>query len=247
MYYEARSVASITTPPPTGSYSLALSTPSISNSSCLANSPQKAAWSCDLVPTSTLNISIGAFQGTQLGAVIQPLSSKNSTLQYGAQISDINLPYTQFLSVGDTEHLDLGPAWYFQDTYDKIVLLPEAYFQNNSSDSSGSPEAGDKPWLCTFNSTVGQGFLYVDQEWSITPNSSSSGTDALEQFPLLVKFEERRDLKHGPKDSCQQYQVLDNGSMQWVSDSYGKPIVVELDEDDGTDDGCRCVWMSEDS
>lgn len=245
MYYEARAIGSITTPPPTGSYSLTFKTPEVSNSSCLTDSSQKAAWSCDLVPTSTFNISVGAFQGTQLGAVIQPLKSKNATLQYGAQTLDIEIRYTQFLSVEDTEHPDLGPAWFFQDTYDKVVLLPETSFQDNTEESDGAPKAGDKPWLCTLNSTIVQGFLYVDQERQTTANSSSSVTDALEQFPLLVKFEERRDAKYGPKGSCQQYQVLDDGSMQWVSDSYGKPNVVELDEDDGVDEGCRCVWMSE--
>lgn len=87
--------------------------------------------------------------------------------------------------------------------------------------------------------------------------------NSLQVFPYIVKLEERR-LPNNPQNPyCQQYQVLDSWSANWVADNNGNPIIVELNEQDpsfgayesaGMADttkrkrtvpgGCHCQWMS---
>jgi len=83
------------------------------------------------------------------------------------------------------------------------------------------------------------------------------GDDAdskLALYPYVVKIEERRLTGNTVQPYCQQYQILDDGSYNWVAQSDGStPIIVYLDESDpspsayknnGAPDGCHCQWMS---
>ncbi|CAK1360124.1 hypothetical protein CB0940_06226 [Cercospora beticola] len=382
--YDASLIASPTSgAPPTGTYALTLGAPQETQSDCLSNKGQRVAWDCDLAPNSALAMVVRPSpQG--LGAVLQ-YASYDSAIAYGAQLSYMNTSFAQFLTVQDQDDKQNGPAFYFQQFYDKVVVVPEAALTTSSGSKRRMkrgwyspgwklPEAwasrkqlatpGEKPWFCVWNETLLEGFIYVTESLttststiptstsstksstsppsapaSITPPPTTSDTGSydgrppftgyppgdqiitktisapmttatytgpaskfdgwtnsimddakrrlfqasadphmrrgdddyvgqdfwstLEVFPFLVKLEERR-VGGAPSPYCQQYQILDDGRANWVSDpDSGKPIVIQLDEDDpeygkseitsknrammfprGVPNACHCQWMS---
>ena len=113
-------------------------------------------------------------------------------LPYGAQPPVLNKAHVLGL-VTDSQNPDRGPAWFFQMPYNKIVVVPGGALTAPSSYSkrqynSHSPETeafmgrkgvaqlGDKPWLCYWNGTLLETFIYVNQtsSWGRSSSSSSS-------------------------------------------------------------------------
>lgn len=83
---------------------------------------------------------------------------------------------------------------------------------------------------------------------------------ALQLYPYVIKLEERR-IPGAPQPYCQQYQMLDDGSVGALDNgSSGEPIIVQLSESDpglaayssaglkqrSTEvaGGCHCQWFS---
>ena len=79
-------------------------------------------------------------------------------------------------------------------------------------------------------------------------------------FPYLVKIEERR-TNGAPQPYCQQYQLLNDGTWNWIPDPNddSRPITIQLEEDvpsyqswsseqwkrkRAPDGACHCQWMS---
>ena len=380
--YDASIIATPTSgAPPTGTFALQLGAPQETQSDCLQDKSQQIAWDCNLSPNSALGMIVGQPPNTQGSGAVLQYASYQDTIAYGAQLSYMNTTFAQFLTVQDQDDKQNGPAFYFQQFYDKIVVVPEAALSTGNSKnrrrgwySNGwsVPEAwharkqlaavpGEKPWLCVWNDTLIEGFIYVTETLTttasttqptnssmpatsspssagtitatVTPTPTSTGaansynpsgppgaqvitktisnawttatytgpvaaftpwslsvTDqakrvayaglgshqkrdddgdydddnpldywsTLAKFPFLVKLEERR-VENSPQPYCQQYQVLDNGQANWLPDENGKPIVIDLDEQDpdyqGGDNGskmrkrgvpnaCHCQWMS---
>ncbi|EME76889.1 uncharacterized protein MYCFIDRAFT_217131 [Pseudocercospora fijiensis CIRAD86] len=192
--YDASLIASPTSgAPPTGTFGLTLGAPQETQHDCLPHHNQQPAWSCDLSPNSALGIVIGLPQdGPDLGAQVFD-ASYDKTIAYGAQLSSMNTSFSKFLTVQDNDAPANGPAFYFQQFYNKVVVVPENLIalDNDKKSKRGwfvpppnwavpkefrarkqlaSP--GEKPWFCVWNGTFLEGFIYVTQTY--TPPASTT-------------------------------------------------------------------------
>ena len=127
----------------------------------------------------------------------------SAPIHYGPQPPGLNSPSSLFL-MWDKSDLGRGPAFFFEQQYDKIVIVEENVFSAGNSkrrlDEDGLYEswarveerewprenvinAGDKPWYCVWNNTVLEGFIYLEQNTtaantSLTPAPSSASAPA---------------------------------------------------------------------
>lgn len=206
-YYDASPIASPTSgAPPTGTFALTLGQPQETQCDCLTNNVQKPAWDCNLAPNSLLGIQVTPPNGNQgMGARIFDASFDNS-IAYGAQINYMNSSFAQFLTVQDNDDKAKGPAFYFQKTYDKVVVLPESAIPRPSkrdipSLSSGwqlSDEwqqrkqvanPGDRPWFCFWNATLLEGFIYITENAhkpTTSSSKSSTSTSSILSTPTVA-------------------------------------------------------------
>lgn len=187
---------------------------------------------------------------------LKAINSLESQFLWGTQPP--NVYGETLLLVNDTLEPRRGPAWWLQVTYDKIVVVDEDKFSAKSkrwgnldgpvvdhgviraNSASIGAKNGDKPWICTWPDTLLEVFIYPIQNTSSPshPNSTTSSvsnpfpTDGLHFYPKQVKFLESRVVDETSKAYCRQVQIFNNGqSMKNVTDSFGNPIVVEIDED----------------
>ncbi|KAI5356926.1 hypothetical protein Slin15195_G090250 [Septoria linicola] len=197
--YDASLIASPTSgAPPTGTFALTLGAPEETQSDCLSNKGQQVAWDCDLAPNSALAMVVGQPPSAPgLGAVLQ-YASYDQAIAYGAQLNNMNTTFAQFLTVQDQDDKQNGPAFYFQQFYDKVVVVPETAIQtgNNKRMSRRGwyspgwrvPDAwtrrkqlanpGEKPWFCVWNETLLEGFIYVTESITTTTTTSSTKTSS---------------------------------------------------------------------
>lgn len=404
--YDASLIASPTMAPPTGTYALTLSAPEETRAHCLVNQSQSEAWNCDLGGNPALAISVGVPTGPKptSGAYLFYASS-DTEICYGTQYQFMATDFSPFLTVQDNDDPENGPAFYFEQTYDKVVVLPESAFAVPTPSPSGSkakrqgwdlPEGwgqqqnfvnpGEKPWFCVWNNTFLEAFIYVQEPiassftaaastlspTSVSANSSvptanasqssvlvsgaspptspttptstpppqttsfpltgsataivlsnptttttltqtssfptwydhlpshrhyddddddddDDDTDSanyptrrrrtqprqvhddmfsqLPMYPYVIKLEERRLAGNQVQPYCQQYQILENGHYNYVTDINNNPIIIDLEEQDpsyaayqsagtaGTEpgskrkrqnvpNGCHCQWTS---
>lgn len=196
--YDASAIATPTAgaSPPTGTFALPLSTPQETRGSCLTQSGQQAAWTCNLAgePAEAITVSVNPSNSSQVGASIF-YASNDQQICYGSQTSFMSTTFSPFITVSDVDAPSSGPAYYFQDFYDKVVVVPESALAMPSSSSSKAKrqsfqldqgwlqqkqvvEPGQKPWFCVWNNTFVEGFIYVQEPIvsSNTPTASSTGT-----------------------------------------------------------------------
>jgi len=172
---------------PTGTYQLPITTPSLTPTGCLANPAQSAAWSCSIAAALPYQMAIydipGQVDTADSEIVLQYGNNSNGLgfLPYGAQPPILNQARVLKL-VNDTESPERGPAWFFETTYNKLVILPENALsastskrdsmeaRNHDDDTvsdfmnrKGVVQAGDKPWFCYWNGTLLEAFIYVNQ------------------------------------------------------------------------------------
>ncbi|KAK5137505.1 hypothetical protein LTR08_008483 [Meristemomyces frigidus] len=371
--YDASSIATPASgSPATGTYALALSTPQETQVACLPVQAQQPAWSCDIGGLPAAAISVGTPPGSNQSGAFIFYGADEDTISYGTQASFMQTSFAPFMTVQDNEDLESGPAYYFQQTYDKLVVLPESALSASPSNKNKrqgiqldpgwlqqkqTAQPGDKPWFCVWNNTFLEAFIYVQQpvapstnstsavvlptvslndssqtwgsssppltsttqpppvsptQFTTTPPTMTSSTgpstgpasafsawsahveqsgqggsdddddtsghsgkkrqdadelyDTLAVYPYVVKLEERRLAGNPVAPYCQQYQVLDNGGYNWIPDSNGKPVIIELNEQDPSyaayesagiagsskklkekrvvAGGCHCQWMS---
>jgi len=368
--YDASAIATpVTATPPTGTYVISLSTPQETQAACLVESNQAAAWSCDLAggPGEAIAVSIPP-DTSQLGAFIF-YASDNHQICYGTQMSFMETTFAPFITVQDNDDPQSGPAYYFSQFYDKLVVVPENALSTPSSSKSKRQihldgnwlqqkqvaQAGDRPWFCIWNNTFVEGFIFVERHvvetvaitattpkptanlststsssappaatansagptssvsyltttvtvasatvtyngpasaypgWAAEQQASHSSAvpnkngdmaktwgrkgkrqnmnglyESLQLYPYVVKIEERRLPGNTVSPYCQQYQILNDGSYNWVPDANGNPIIINLSEQDpgygayqsagiaGTKKekrqdvvgGCHCQWSS---
>jgi hypothetical protein len=201
---EASMIAAPTVSPPSGTYALSLSTPTNVASNCMINQGFGAAWDCDLVGSPALAISVGvpAAPRPTEGAFFFYASS-DPGWQYGAQYKYMDTDFSTYQPVQESGEEDKGPAYYFGQTYDKIVLLPETAFPKPSGGSSRNKRDfqlpngwnkqrqainhGEKPWMCIWNNTLIEGWIYVEQNitssFPITTSSSLLSTPTANSTP----------------------------------------------------------------
>lgn len=168
---------------PTGTYGLPISAPSAVQNSCLFNTEQSAAWSCQ-IPLSPYTIVV-----TDIESEANTLANNQVSLGLGSNTFGQYYAYgtqppvlngSQVLNlVTDSQDPGRGPAWFFQLPYDKVVILPQAALaaplDNVKRDFDGRDEGriaheflrknvaqpGDRPWFCFWNGTLLEGFIYV--------------------------------------------------------------------------------------
>lgn len=193
---EARRIATPTVSAPTGTYALSLSTPTNVQSGCLSDPNYNQAWDCDLSGTPALAISVGvpAAPRPTVGAFFF-YASTNDAMDYGAQYRFMDTDFAPFEALQESGDEDQGPAFYFSQKYDKIVVLPETAF---GPAPTGSPSRvkraeyqlppgwnrqkqtinkGERPWMCVWNDTLIEGWIYVEkpvvEDFPVTTTSSS--------------------------------------------------------------------------
>ncbi|RMY48484.1 hypothetical protein D0865_08060 [Hortaea werneckii] len=196
-FYDASVIASPTSlAPPTGTFALSLSTPQETQAQCLPQPVQQPAWSCDLGGPPATAFIVETPEGSNKTGAAVFFASEDESVCYGAQGSSLQTNFAPFITVQDSDSPNAGPAFYFQQFYDKLVVLPEDTWDasNLPTTSSSSKkakrqfpqidpdflrsrqvaQAGDKPWFCVWNKTFIEGFVYVQQPVATSYSLSSS-------------------------------------------------------------------------
>ncbi|KAK9424221.1 hypothetical protein SUNI508_03709 [Seiridium unicorne] len=198
------------TPLPSGQYALPLML-TRSPTTCFNDSTQAQAWNCNQV-FAQLEMSINELSD-------QPITSQYSmsltynesftiqTFEYSYGMQPPSVQNVTMVLVNDVNEPTRGPAWAFEVTYNKTVIIPEGSFptptvsNSKSKRSSGPPpppgggfpgggdfkrkglaQSGDKPWICQWDGTVLEVFVYPNQNNSqptliySDPHSSSTGS-----------------------------------------------------------------------
>jgi len=178
---------------PTGSFSIPLKNStglSTSNDSCLTTSNQRNTWAC--IDGGNVGLELMPANGNPQVQLLSNTPS-NAPILYGAQPPQLSKPANLVL-MNDREDLDRGPTLFFQQLYDKVVVVREADFASDNvkrwiQGSLENPEAErlerrygrdwnknsptiptDRPWFCYWNNTAMEGFIYVTKD----ANSSTS-------------------------------------------------------------------------
>ncbi|KAI9675555.1 MAG: hypothetical protein M1822_008908 [Bathelium mastoideum] len=192
----------ISTPPnlpqlPTGTFAVPVGIPQETQSSCLVNPAQVKAWSCQIpmephmAPVNVVVDPPAAMGGPPLAQVINP--DLGQPIQYGAQPPNFGPSPLQL--VIDQEAPGLGPAFYFSATYNKTVILDPSTFEpttnakrqepsfggnedyghfGNSWPKRNEVSPGDQPWVCFWNDTFVELFIYDTRNTSASASSSLS-------------------------------------------------------------------------
>lgn len=190
MLYDASLIATATSsqPPATGTFALSLGLPQETQSACLTDPSQRHGWSCDLAGDTNISIIVDTPPGSDLpGAQLYTEVINSTQLVYGTQRSNMRSLFSPFLLVKDNGAPDYGPAFYFQQQFQKLVVVPEAAIDQGSKriKRESSPDfaagisegqyavPGDKPWFCYWNNTLVEGFIYPKKKLATSTTSST--------------------------------------------------------------------------
>jgi len=99
--------------------------------------------------------------------------------------------------VTDLDFKGYGPAWHFATTYDKIVVLTPDEFAAGQSLRKREGERpfrhrfqvqpGDTPWVCTWNGTYIEGYIYVqDNSTAATMTGSLPTPNPTDPFASIT-------------------------------------------------------------
>lgn len=243
---------------PTGTWEVPVSAPTLSQTSCLQDGAESEAWSCEL-PKVPLNVVVAQLQGddplNDYALTMRAAESDSADyFQYGVQQPVLQEPQIMSL-VTDAQEPERGPAWFFQAPYNKIVHLPEHALDpvlskrslrdvvsgitvaRDLDDLTASP--GDKPWICYWNGTLLETFIYVGQNSSSAngtsspkPTSLSTNGNDYYDHPNVVKIMERR-MPRGFQSIppyCVKHVILDNYEVVPWANSTGQLVTIDLDE-----------------
>lgn len=179
-------------------------------------------------------------QGYEVAVGFEPA---NASIIYGEQPPSLPGSSYQPVWVLDKNNASLGPAMYFWDSYNKIVIVPDSGVGNGASRRHTNnivrrtvAEIGDKPWVCVWNGTIIETFIYENANVSITSDSGDT-------YPRVVKVEESRRSNNTVKPYCRQNQVLVDGSMVPLLDSNGQETTATLEEMENESMKCGCTWI----
>jgi len=179
---------------PTGTYILPITVPSTIQSGCLLNSEQTAAWSCSIAAFPQLDMEVTALPTSDnLTDNEMALTYSNGTptvYPYGSLAPLI--PQARIMTlVNDSEYPQKGPAWWFQTTYNKIVVVQEDSLYGAGSVSRrgygehtaqsrqyrrGVAQPGENPWFCYWNGTLLEVFVYVNNTSVAGAQTTTSST-----------------------------------------------------------------------
>lgn len=196
---DASPISSSTSPAiPTGAFYLSLTEPQEVQSQCLTNSTQSGAWDCNMSDESSMAISVGYQPGTnRLGAWIYS-TAHDGMISYGT-MPPLSM-WSPLQLVTDMDDTSAGPAFQFQVFYPKLVVASPSLFEADSDDAVSKRDemhwskdfstrrqrvpTGDQPWFCYWNSTLLEGFIYIQQNVSANASVTTSWTASATATPL---------------------------------------------------------------
>lgn len=114
----------IVAPLPDGSWLLEFSDAKVANNNCALNDNHTVAWQCSKQSYLALDISTGP-QGNRHAQFIPKYPHNNPPLLYGPQAPIMRGPANVSLMQDLTEQ-NSGPAWFFQQLFDKLVILRDS-------------------------------------------------------------------------------------------------------------------------
>ncbi|KAL9128378.1 MAG: hypothetical protein Q9217_002932 [Psora testacea] len=134
-------------PIPTGSFAVILSNPSATTNSCLADASQNNAWDCSTGARLNIVVDLPA-QGENQAPVIALSYSPSPTpvIQFGAQPPQLG-GYTQLLLMKDKSAFHKGPAYAFQQQFNKTVIVREGDLPGGIPNSKRDLSTSLRRWL----------------------------------------------------------------------------------------------------
>ncbi|QIW95160.1 hypothetical protein AMS68_000678 [Peltaster fructicola] len=187
--------------PVSGVFALTLGPAQATQADCLATPSHRPAWDCNLGSTPAIVMNVGTPAASSATPTASPAlnaylaASADPRITYGAQYQFMRTDWAPLVPVMDNDDPNLGPAYLFQSTYDKVVVLANntfSYSQNGKRDNAPSlpwtplPDwmprrkqlamSGEQPWFCFFNSTFVEGLVYVQRPavMSTTPAATQT-------------------------------------------------------------------------
>ncbi|KAI0839808.1 hypothetical protein F5Y06DRAFT_15498 [Hypoxylon sp. FL0890] len=181
-------------PLPQGNFSLLLGRNNRISNTCFTDPTLSQAWSCDLT-LFQLSMSIKRLPDQSntsdysFGFLFNESNTlKNNVYTYGVQPPD--LQDLKMKLVSDVFEIPRGPAWNFEVSYNKTAVIPEIFisppstshnrrrmlFGSGDAKRRGIAQPGEKPWVCYWNNTILEAFIYAGQNNSFShPPDSGSG------------------------------------------------------------------------
>lgn len=173
----------------------------------MTQADQGSAWDCSARSYLGLNVIPADYGPTQIN--LTSGLSPDAPLRYGPQPPQLNRLSSVSL-MSDADDPSKAPAYYFQQPYDKIVIL-------RGNQLSASPlkrgleeedvsvkvkerqvayrhrykriAPGDQPWICFWNNTILEGFIYINNNTTIeSPNASAIVSSLLESAAPSVGY-----------------------------------------------------------
>ncbi|SLM34867.1 hypothetical protein LPUS_03831 [Lasallia pustulata] len=179
-------------PLPTGTFGVPLSSPILSSNSCLTDASQSSAWSCVPAGYLGIDVTIGTDSPNPVSdqVFLTPTTGHTAPIRYGPQPPGLNSACNLSLE-WDKSDLGRGPAYFFQQQFNKIVIVQENVFNTGYSkrgldedlapveerdweSSQNLVSAGQKPWYCFWNDTIIEGFIYLEQNTTAANTSLMS-------------------------------------------------------------------------
>ncbi|KAF2115785.1 hypothetical protein BDV96DRAFT_492711 [Lophiotrema nucula] len=211
---------------PTGPFALPLGIPQEANPGCLTQANQFSAWSCKMsFAPLTLIINDTTSGSPNPVASIQPAMKPDGTVPYGIQPPLLIDEPLQLVT--DLDYPRYGPAFHFQTTYDKLVVLNSEEFQGGTSkrkrDDGDKPNfrqrfqvlPGDTPWFCHWNETFIEGYIYVSNNSSAATRTGSASWPTSDPYASGIPSSLPTDLGAATTDL--------GGSPTIASGSEGTP------------------------
>ncbi|KAL8837583.1 MAG: hypothetical protein Q9170_002460 [Blastenia crenularia] len=168
---------------PTGTFYVPLGNPTISNSSCLSSHTN--TWDCASKMDLKLDLSV-----PQMVSVSPRYPPAANQIRFGPQAPQLSQPVPLRL-MADKDGMDKGPAWFFQQPYTKVVVVPGKAWDTDGEGMRHGPKLlrrrrlsswrinlrdddapqaiappSAKPWFCYWNNTILEGFIFVTQNFS---------------------------------------------------------------------------------
>ncbi|KAF2646436.1 hypothetical protein P280DRAFT_11533 [Massarina eburnea CBS 473.64] len=252
-----------------GTFAVALSNARKQSSACLERNNESAAWACTTDDILRVNVLPSGQPGQNLIS-IEPSSNIDWT-SYGQR--PLSISPTILTPAKDSELPDNGPGYHFRTTYDRMVLIKDDSLPivNAASNRMGTGHSaiqeGDQPWLCYFNETVVEGYIYVSRR-SVSTNKSISSLSAnstkmsdIPFLPYTFKITEER-ISNSTMPYCELQMIskdkklVSNGTNTLIL-ALSEPIFVSDDvqmdrnlrkgqrkrEQTSTGKSCQCEWV----
>lgn len=189
---------------------------------------------------------------TVAGAVLSNNTIDNDALFYGFQPRSLSTTFSPFVLATNPEEPGSGAAFYFQTFYDKVIVvegdaIDRGLYNKRAPQAAGEVTEGDKIWICYWNSTLLEGFIYSNEATSSAATTTDTTANNLSPYPSVITIREYR-VQGSPSPYCIQYAVLATGEWDSIANAQGEQTRVDLSEEGLTlgediSKSCMCGWL----